>query len=111
MSKRTGFGIKRLIMSGDERKRLGVIVQFENGISKQFTGGDTTRQAAAFADQYETKISVISSPDTIYRDMQGTRRPIVQTKRQIQDTMFLPELRTLSSIGRKDLFTSPFGRG
>src|SRR5438128_6635753 len=103
MSKRTGTGIKELIMSGDEKKEYGCIVSFSDGTTKHFRGEKYLQQVADFADQFEVKIVTISNPSTIYRDMQGTRKPFETKRRQLRDIIHNPEPAMMAQIKRSDL--------
>lgn len=69
----------------------GLIVDFSDGIVAHFPGKDALAQAIAYADARGTKVCVISSPESIERDLQGAR------KRQT------PEYRGLLRAGRLDL--------
>lgn len=103
MSKRTGQGINELIMSGDEKKKHGCIATFSDGTTKHFPGKNYLQQVADFADQLEVKVSVISTPVTIYRDMQGTRKSFELPREQMRDIIHTPESAMLAQIRRADL--------
>lgn len=88
---------RRLDISGDKKAKYGCIVQFTNGIQKHFVAysvTDAIKDAADYADENHTKISVISTPETIYRDIK-------------EDRVFPPEARMLARVNRKDLYDGP----
>jgi hypothetical protein len=60
-----------------------------------------------WADEHEAKILSISSPDTILRDLQGTRAPLEAKGNQKHpaDVVLFPEYSMLGSRG--DLFVAP----
>lgn len=103
MTNRAGNGIKPLIMSGDEKKEHGCIVVFSDGTIKHFCGEGYLQAIADFADQLEVKISVISTPSSIYRDMQGTRKAFTNAKESLRDITYFPEPALLAQIKRHDL--------
>jgi len=104
MSKRrTAKGITELVMSGDEKKKYGCIVTFSDGTSKHFIGEKYLQQMADFADQLEVKVSTISTPATIFRDLQGTRKPFESKHRQLRDIIHTPESAMVAQIKRQDL--------
>lgn len=92
-------------LSPDEREKYGVIVDFSNGQARWFPGSDGVKKATEYADREELKIRTISSPRTIYRDLQG-RRDSRRTK-DGSDTgevgVYLPEVRFLGLLHRADL--------
>lgn len=102
-NRRTADGITELGISGEEKQRYGCIVVYTDGTMKHFRGRNYLQQAADFADQLEVGISVMSTPATIFRDMQGTRRPFTAKKRQLADILHLPETALLAQIKRNDL--------
>lgn len=103
MSNRSGQGIIPLVMAGHEKEKLGCIVVYTDGTIKHFCGKGYLQRAADFADQLEVGISVISTPSTIYRDMQGTRKPFMSKNRQLRDILHNPEPAILAQIKRADL--------
>ena len=68
------------------------------------------QQAIDWADEHEAKIVCISSPETILRDLQGTREQLepTQGKKHPSDSVFMPEKAMLK--GRMDLFEYPGSR-
>lgn len=103
MARRTGEGIVELIISGQEKQYYGCIVTFSDGSIKHFKGKGYLQQAADFADQLEVGISVISTPVTIFRDMQGTRKPFAAKRLQQRDIIHTPESAFMAQIKRADL--------
>lgn len=75
---------------------------------KTVTGGDAPLlQAINYADANNAKIICISSPETIYRDLQGTRDPSLTER--YQDGIAFPERPMLGKFGRLDLWVEPRG--
>jgi hypothetical protein len=75
-------------------------------------GAPFIEQAAARADELGARIVSISTPATIWRDLQGTRAQQKQTGPQTQasDDIQLPERTLLGRIGRLDLLAEPMHR-
>jgi len=108
---------------GETRAKDGVTVYFENASGDQQvvvrSGAPPTvllREAIALAERWEGewKIRVISTPTTIYRDLQGSRRPLALAgnedhvrRRPVAHNDFRPERQMLALIGRRDLLASP----
>lgn len=123
---------------GDSRARDGCIVTYElpDGqiYVKQFsqlvhtsggyarvvtvTGESRIKQAADWADAHDAKILSISTPDTILRDLDGTRATINDKKvagggirrgtdQSPAERTDFPERAILGKIGRRDLFKEP----
>lgn len=70
------------------------------------TGTEATRAVAAFCDTHGARIVSLCTPDTIYRDLQGSRAIDVwtaQRRRRREHRVDLPEDRILAAIGRTDL--------
>lgn len=104
MSKASGYGVLRLQISGEERQDYGCIVNFSDGDCRWFPGRDGAREAAEYADRSDLKITTISTPETIYRDLQGprsTQDPGASWKKR--DAIYFPESNILGLIGRRDL--------
>lgn len=128
------------VFSGETRAQDGLIVTFElaggerlvERFSQLVVEGDEVRiksrqkrhvrvrtrigppsieQAAARADELGAKIVSISSPETILRDLQGSRarlEPQVGQKHPA-DMLQLPEVMMLGRIGRADLALASHG--
>ena len=89
-------------------KPHGLIVQFANGWQLHFGGLSALVDAISYADEHATKVCVISNPNTIARDLEGSRareQSAVGSKYRKSDIVFdAPEDRVLRSMGRLDLF-------
>jgi hypothetical protein len=77
---------------------------------RHFSQRGYVQAAADYADAHEAKIVTLSTPETIWRDLQGTRAPLFQRRgpqtgveKQIVDRVDVPELSMLGKIGRRDL--------
>lgn len=73
-------------------------------------GSDAVRACAAYCDAHAYRVVTLSSPLTIYRDLQGWRRNDTPTNRRrvastekVDDKLQLPEPFMLGLIGRRDL--------
>ena len=90
-----------------QRFSTGCIVTFSNGTVRHFTGAGLAalRSAAEYADTHGLLVQTVSTPQTIYRDLHGTREQIGTDKDKTHRStnMNLPEARMLGAIGRKDL--------
>jgi len=92
-------------MSGQQYD--GKIVVFSNGETLHFAGKSALDDALAYADEHETKVCVISTPETILRDLEGSRaRALAEigAKYPKTDAAYdAPEDRMLRGKGRLDL--------
>ena len=76
-----------------------------------FPGSTAMRDLAAFCDRYGYTVACISTPRTIYRDLQGTREALADLtagnphEKHRSGQLNTPEAAALSRIGRKDLLT------
>lgn len=99
---RHGFGI-----TTGQRFETGVTVTFSDGTARHFTGSarDALTDAAAHADSRDLRVRTISTPQTIYRDLHGTREQLDtdKDKKHRSTGTNTPEARMLGMIGRKDL--------
>jgi hypothetical protein len=78
-------------------------------------GESAAQQAIEWADRHQAKIMTISSPETIARDLMGTRAPLEAKRakdgpaggmqKHPADVVQFPELTMLR--GRRDLFEAP----
>ena len=88
-------------------KPHGLIVQFANGWQMHFGGLSALVDAIEYADEHATKVCVISNPETIARDLEGSRareQSTVGSKYVKSDVAFdAPEDRMLRGLGRLDL--------
>ena len=93
------------------RRRVawGLNVSFTEGVARHFPGRSALRHAIEFADEHELRIRCISTPESILRDLQGSRaREQGETKYLKHDLAFeSPELRMLIPFGRTDLLDPP----
>lgn len=111
----------RTPFSGKTRAEDGLLVTFTDGERQRVvarSGARVTRclaEAIAIAERWpgEWQVAVISSPTTIYRDLQGTRRRPTLTgivdharRRRVAHEDFRPERQMLARIGRLDLLAS-----
>lgn len=74
------------------------------GITK---GKDHAQQVIEWADEHEARVISISTPETILRDLQGTRAPLdpQSHKKHAADEVRFPERSILKK--RLDLFSAP----
>lgn len=86
-----------------------------------FEGAPTTEQAAARADELGAKIVSISTPETILRDLRGTRAQLTVNRtgrpgsrdgmqQTVGQSIHLPENSMLGKIGRLDLLRKTVGK-
>lgn len=70
-------------------------------------GKDHMQQVIEWADEHEARIVTISTPETILRDLQGTRAPLDPhpNKKHSPDVVLFPERNMLKARG--DLFDDP----
>lgn len=110
MSRREG--IKDLSISPDDRHDTGLIATLDDGTARHFVGAGTeaTRALADHCDKHDAKVVCISTPRSIYRDLQGGRgaldgrdQPVTPGKGHVPRTSATTERITLSKIGRQDL--------
>ena len=112
MSKRRT--IKAWSLGSHSRNVEGCIATFDRDgwrWSRQFGAEAGYVQAVAdYADEQGAKVVSLSTPETIWRDLQGTRAeltPIVQrvtrVESQPEDIVRTPEVSMLGRIGRLDL--------
>ena len=95
------------------RFETGLIATTSDGASRHFVGNgrEATRALADYCDRHGLRVVCISTPGTIYRDLQGTRRTTETTQRRHRVTaeahtlerFALPEQSYLAAIGRLDL--------
>jgi hypothetical protein len=97
-----GFGV-----TPGQRFATGCIVTYTDGTVRHFTGSGhaSTRAAAEYADLHDLHVRTISTPQTVYRDLHGSREQMVtdsdKTHRSVN--LNLPEVNMFGAIGRKDL--------
>ncbi len=106
-------GIKLLSISGGDLAGLGCNATLDRGGEREsfhFPGPDAPQKLAAFCDRFGYRVVTISTPRTIYRDLQGTREQLSDRGRysllqnaQRTNQVDRPEAKYLSRIGRKDL--------
>lgn len=84
---------------------LGCIATYDNGDVRHFHQRDYVRAAAEHADAHSTLIVSLSTPLTIFRDLQGTRGQLEPRHNTTQppDRIAVPEVSMLGKIGRRDL--------
>lgn len=99
----------------ERRFETGCIATLTDGervFTQHFTGNgaEATQAVADFCDAHGFRIVTLSTPTSIYRDLQGTRAPLtVRTGRvtgeekPLNDRVDVPELNMLGKIGRRDL--------
>jgi hypothetical protein len=104
--------IPNLQVTPNQRFETGCIATLTDGTTQHFTGAGkaATRAVAAYCDEHGCKVVCLSTPSTIYRDLQGTR---MMTHDRNSDSLFyapppddnlgLPEPFMLALIGRGDL--------
>lgn len=105
-------GIKDIPMSGEERGKAGVIASLTRGDEERsvhFPGAGAISRIADYCDKHDWKIRCLSTPQTVYRDLQGTRESVEDTIAGDRRTGLAGqsvELRMLGRIGRIDLVES-----
>jgi len=90
----------------------GLIATFSNGQSRHFPGKSALADAIAWADDRDTQVCVFSTPDTILRDLAGTRAredaPVgAKYLRRELPLYDAPEERMLRGARRLDLYSWP----
>jgi len=99
----------------DQRFQTGCIATLTNGTTthvQHFTGvgPEAVRSVAAFCDRHGMRVVSLSTPETVYRDLQGSRE--VQSMRRGRVTgiekplaarVDVPERWMLGKIGRREL--------
>lgn len=104
----------RRLLSPSERADYGVIATLDDGsvIVRKGTPTDALLAVADYCDVHGFKIRTLSSPETIYRDLQGTRDGLSDTERggplnphntHRSQLLALPEFNMVARIGRSDL--------
>lgn len=76
--------VPAIFPSQDERRKYGCIATLERDherLSKQFRGTDAVRQVVAYCRENGWRIVCLSTPGTIYRDLQGTREDLYERER------------------------------
>lgn len=96
------------LVNTERRFETGCIAALSDGVSRHFVGAgkDATRAAADYCDAHGLKVVCLSTPGTIYRDLQGSRdiaAPHQADRRGRQAFLRLPEQGMLNAIGRQDL--------
>jgi hypothetical protein len=110
---RTRRTIRSIRVSPTERHETGVIATLPDGkrsFAEHFVGVNTiaTRAIADHCDTFGLKIVCLSTPETIYRDLQGDRHHDTDQvragdHRAPRDGVTTPETIMLGRIGRLDL--------
>lgn len=100
---------KTLLMSGQDRRAYGVVATLREQNTDQRIvvhrkGPAPVEQVAELCDHLEGdwRVLCISNPETVYRDLQGTRA------RQWADSIDFPETHMLGHIDRLDLLDACF---
>lgn len=118
--RRLGVGIADAPWNAEARQRDGFILQalMPDGERRWFLRQDQSlrealREVCAILDRCGGKVETISSPTTIWRDLQGTRaamavseRPRVVSMGTVGGQVTTPEAQMLGRIGRLDLLAS-----
>lgn len=100
MSPRAAQGIRLIRLSQAQREEHGCIVTFSNDEARWFTGAEALADAVAYADRRGLRIRTISTPETIYRDLQGSRA--AQGGKR-GGAVYFPEENMLGHARRSDL--------
>ena len=91
------MGVNATLARGDERE------------SFHFPGRSAMADLVAHCDRFDYRVVTISTPRTIYRDLQGSRETLANfthstgRKGQRMAQVNTPEAKALGRIGRKDL--------
>jgi hypothetical protein len=89
----------------------------DSTVARHFAGDgrQATRAAAHYCDTHGLRIVCLSTPETVYRDMQGTRAEMdthlrlrITGSAQPRDIANRPETTMLGGIGRLDLLEGRF---
>jgi hypothetical protein len=64
-------------------KPHGLIVQFANGSQRHFAGKSALVDAIDYADRFETKVCVISTPQSVLDDLRGVTRRVSPERTQL----------------------------
>lgn len=74
--------------------------------TRTIVGSSALQQAVERADRLDAKIASLTTPETILRDLQGTRAELEvrSDQKNPADTIRFPELAMLGKVGRRDLF-------
>lgn len=96
------------LVNTERRFETGCIATLTDGISRHFvgSGADATRAVADYCDQHGLQVVCLSTPGSIYRDLQGSRNIAAEReadRRGRQAFLRLPEQGMLNAIGRPDL--------
>ena len=102
-----------LSLGGWTRDIQGCIATFDRDgerWSRQFATRGFIQAAAEYADSEGAKVVTISTPETIWRDLQGTRAsltmrlgPQTGIEKPLDARIDIPERTLLGKIGRRDL--------
>jgi len=88
-----------------------MIVTFSNDDVVHFASSSPMRDAVRYCDEHRTRIRCTSTPNSILRDLQGSReRKIAEVGSkypQSDPVIDSPERRALSTLGRLDLLDQP----
>lgn len=108
MKRKNGYSIT----TRNQRFSTGCVATLTDGVSRHFTGegADSTRAVADYCDKHGLRVVCLSTPATVYRDLQGGRwndnapeRARVTSSARPHEGLALPEPRMLAAIGRTDL--------
>lgn len=107
----------RNLLGPDERRLYGGIAVLMRGGEddvRHWPGADWLQAVCAYCDRGGWRVRCLSTPTTIYRDLQGHRIPAEATNRRHpgssgtpDDRLALPELILLGRLGRLDLLERP----
>lgn len=98
-----------------EREKYGVIATLEDGdgrrFAEQFVGRNATAVVVVLCRAKGWRIVSLSTPETIYRDLQGTREPLNRDERgsrakgyaSLPDRVNRPEVAMLAKLKAGDL--------
>lgn len=105
--------VSRFSLGSWTRNSEGCIATFDHAgerWSRHFATAGYVQAIADYADAHGAKIVCLSTPETIHRDLQGTREdidPYVTRQTRIEkqgfDRVAVPEVSILGRIGRTDL--------
>lgn len=111
MERPSGVGVKGELITSQEDRREAVIATLTGGHVMHATGSrrEALRDIARVCDARGVKVRCLSTPQTIYRDLNGHRRKspaggtVTGADWEAPASLERPEPHYLALIGRKDL--------
>lgn len=103
------WGGSKKLLNPEQRKEVGFLVTLVRGDEERtmhVTGPRkaSLREVAELCDREGWLVQSLSTPESILRDLQGSRQYAENARRKAQDALALTESSMLGGIGRVDLF-------